>query len=329
MSLRSSAKELAWLTVRYTPGPQRTICLFCNRRGGSTWAMEIIAANRGVLPLNQPLDINSPNLTPYQYRRIPKFDLGQLVHPDPEQEQALREYADDLLRGSVRVNAPYEFWRRGFQFRTNRLLLKTVDAMPMIDWFDKTYPVDTVYLTRHPIPQALSCIRNGWSPTTRAFLRNEWFVAEVLNDDLYAFADRLDRSGTPLERFVLSWVLENLIPLRALPDRAHWLALSYEECVADQDRMLDTLAQRLGLADVDRMRRAAARLSRSSHLSADSARTAIRSGDVDEQIYGWRSQVTDTDIAQVDAILDRFNVTLYSTAQPMPNWDGYRVIAGR
>ena len=254
--------------------------------------MEIIGANRGVLPLNQPLEILTPNLTPHQYKRLPKFDLGQIVHPDPDQERELRAYTDDLMAGRIRVNAPHAFWRRDFQFRTDRLLLKIVDAKPMMDWFDATYHPDIAYLVRHPVPQAMSCIRNGWSTTTKAYLRNEWFADEVLADrELLAYAHKIDDSGTDLERFVLNWVVENLAPLRVLADRPHWLALSYEECVTDQDAVLRRVCERLDVGDTDRMRQAALRVSRSSALSDDGSVSAIRSGDRDEQVSGWLARM--------------------------------------
>src|SRR5688500_11353042 len=111
-SLRAVAKESVWLTVRYRQGDRPAIGLFCSRRGGSTWLMEIIGANRGVLPLNQPVEAFTPNLTPYQYARLPAFDRGVIVHPDAEEEAELKAYTDELLAGRMRVNAPHRFWRR-------------------------------------------------------------------------------------------------------------------------------------------------------------------------------------------------------------------------
>ena len=328
-SLRAVAKESIWLTVRYRPGPKPPIALFCTRRGGSTWLMEIIAANRGVLPLNQPLEILTPNLTPHQFRRLPKFDLGQIVHPDRDQERELRAYTDDLMAGRIRVNAPHAFWRRDFQFRTDRLLLKIVDAKPMMDWFDARYHPDIAYLVRHPVPQAMSCIRNGWSTTTKAYLRNEWFAEQVVGDEkLLAYARGLDDAGTELERFVLNWVIENLYPLRVLVERPHWLALSYEECVTEQDRTLRRVCAAFGVGDTDRMARAALRLSRSSALSGDGTVSAIKTGDRDEQVAGWLGRVDAGELARADAVLDRFGVTLYSATEPMPNWTGYRTFTG-
>lgn len=324
-SLRAVAKESIWLTVRYRPGPKPPIALFCTRRGGSTWLMEILGANRGVLPLNQPLEILTPNLTPHQYKRLPKFDLGQIVHPDPDQERELCAYTDDLMAGRIRVNAPHAFWRRDFQFRTDRLLLKIVDAKPMMDWFDARYRPDIAYLVRHPVPQAMSCIRNGWSTTTKAYLRNEWFAAEVIADAaLLAYAHALDETGTDLERFVLNWVVENLYPLRALAGRPHWLVLSYEECVTDQDATLRRVRERLAVGDTERMQRAARRLSRSAALSGDDTVSAIRTGDRDAQVAGWLAHVHAADLSRADAVLDRFGITLYAAAEPLPDWTGYR-----
>lgn len=324
-SLRSVAKELVWLGVRHRPGEKKDICVFCTRRGGSTWLMETIAANRGVLPMNQPVEILSPNMTPEHYRRLPKFDRGQVVHPDPDQEQELREYTDDLMAGRLRVNAPHAFWRPDFSFRTDRLLLKILDAKPMMDWFDQNYDVSIAYLVRHPVPQALSCARNGWGTTTRAYTRNEWFVEEVLGDrGLRDHLERLDREGSPLQRYVANWAVENLYPLRVLSRRPEWTSLSYEECVVDRDRVFEMLCRRLDLSDVERMERSAARASRSSSLSSQAGRDAIRTGDRTAQVSAWTDQVTREAQGQVADILERCGITLYSAFSSMPDWTGYR-----
>ena len=231
-SLRAVAKELVWLTVRFQPGDRPAIGLFCSRRGGSTWLMEIIGANRGVLPLNQPVEGFTPNLTPVPVRPTARLRPRGDRPPDAEEEAEFKAYTDELMAGRMRVNAPHRFWRRDFSFRTDRLLLKIIDAKAMMDWFDTHYDLDIVYLVRHPVPQALSCIRNGWGTSTKAYLRNEWFVEEVIADAAALdMARRLADHGTELERMVLNWTVENLYPLKVLADRPHWLALSYEETV--------------------------------------------------------------------------------------------------
>jgi hypothetical protein len=324
-SLRAMAKESVWLTVRYRQGDRPAIGLFCSRRGGSTWLMEIIGANRGVLPLNQPVEAFTPNLTPYQYARLPAFDRGVIVHPDAEEEAELRAYTDELMAGRMRVNAPHRFWRRDFSFRTDRLLLKIIDAKAMMDWFDTHYDMDIVYLVRHPVPQALSCIRNGWGTSTKAYLRNEWFVEEVIADPAALdMARRLADEGSELERMVLNWTVENLYPLKVLADRPHWLALSYEETVLDPEGTFAQVSERLSLTDTDRMRRAAARASASSGLSQRETLTAIAARDEDQMVGRWRDQISESDRTDVARILATFGVTLYSADSATPSWAGYR-----
>ena len=323
-AIRAAVKELVWLSVRHTP-TGRPIMLFCTRRGGSTWLMQTISAHPGILSLNQPLELLTPNLTPYQFRRLPKFHRGQMVYPDPDLEEELREYADDLLAGRIRVNAPFRPWQPDFHLRTDRMLLKTVDTKPMMDWFDKHYDVDIVYLMRHPVPQAMSCIRNRWRTTTLSYTANQQFVEEVLRDpDLASVAERLDREGTELERFVVNWVVENLAPLRVLPDRPGWTALSYEECVIDRDGALETISRRLDLPDVTRMRAGSERASRSSGMSTEDTRAAIDRGDHRALVGAWQDRLDPTDRQRVGAILDRFGVTAYRVDDPMPDWSGLR-----
>jgi hypothetical protein len=324
LSLKAAAKELIWLAVDYEPGPRNTIALFCTRRGGSTWLMELLGASRGMLTLNQPLEIHTPNLTPFQYQRMPKFDAGQIIHPDPEDEEALRAYLADVFAGRIRVNAPHQFWRREFQWRTDRLLLKILDAKPMMDWFDANYELDIVYLVRHPIPQALSCMRHGWGTANRAFLRNEWFREEVLTDTrLVKRAESIVSEGTVFERFILNWVLENYYPLKVLGARPDWLAIGYEDCVVRQQEMTALLANRLKLTQTEDMSKVAKRASRSSGLSSTASLAAIASGEPAVIVGQWRDQVDPSDLEDAQAILEDFGISVYSAHSPMPDWRHY------
>jgi hypothetical protein len=248
-----------------------------------------------------------------------------IVNLDAEEEGEFKAYTDELLAGRMRVNAPHRFWRRDFSFRTDRLLLKIIDAKAMMDWFDTHYDLDIVYLVRHPVPQALSCLRNEWGTSTKGYLRNEWFVEEVIaNPATVDMARRLADHGTDLERMVLNWTVENLYPLKVLADRPQWLTLSYEETVQDPEGTFARVSERLSLTDTERMRRAAARASASSGLSQRETLASIAAGDEEQVVGRWREQISESDRTAVARILDTFGVTLYSADSTMPNWAGYR-----
>ena len=311
MTARSLAKELVWWTLlSHQPGDRRDICVFATRRGGSTWIMELIAANRGIRPLNQPLETLSRNVTIGQAVELPKLDQGQITSIGPEDESQLHHVVSKLLSGEFVFNAPTKFWAKGFDFRSNRHVLKVTDAKPVIDWFDSTFDVDIVFLTRHPIPQALSCLRNRWTLTVRPFLRDERFVARYLGDERLALCHEVMERGTDLERFVLNWALENLAPLQLLPERPQWTHVSYEQCVLDPDAVIERLSERLGLEDREAMLRTVTRPSGSSGRSTTETVGDIRSGRGAAALERWKNEVPADEIDRCLSLLESLGADL-------------------
>lgn len=308
-SLRASAREAIWLaTCSHEQGDDPNILLFATRRGGSTFAMELIAANRGVRPMNQPLETQSRNLTAAQALEIPRFHQGQITSLDEVTGARMHELVDRIFTGEIVINAPTKFWRRDVDLRSDRLVLKITDAKPVIGWFDSEFDAAIVYLTRHPIPQALSCLRNGWTLTVDAHLDDPRFVEAYLSDRALAEAHDVMASGTPLQRFVLNWALENVAPMRLLPDRPEWLHVRYEDCVADPDGVMVVLSERLHLTDVDRMRSVLSRPSQSSRRSTDVTRRDISAGRGADTVVRWRDEIDPADEAWCDRLLTTFEI---------------------
>ena len=308
--VRALIKELIWwLTNGHRPGDQPNIALFATRRGGSTWLMEIIAANSGIKYINQPLSVETVGLTAAQFRRMP-FAMGELVALDDTSEERLRTYLEAVLSGELPVNAPTRFWRRDFRFRTNRLVLKCVAGKPVIDWIATNFELNIVYLTRHPIPQALSCMRNSWRLHLAGFLDSNAFCSMHLGDAL-GFCNDIASDGSELDRYVLNWALENVVPARLLPERPEWLHVRYEDTVVSPEAVIEKVADRLGLADLDAMRARIDVPSLSSAISTDVARRKIVAGDRESLAFGWRNDVSDDDVRSAMRILERLGIDLY------------------
>jgi len=304
LTARALVRELVWLAAcRHRPGSQRNICLFATRRGGSTFAMEIIGANRGIRSMNQPLETLSRNLTLGQALGIPRFPQGQITSLDERNGEILGRFVTALLSGEVVVNAPTKFWKPDFERVSNRIVLKILDAKAVIDWFDEHFDVDIVYFTRHPLAQSLSCIRNRWNVTTKAYLADPVFCERYLGDAFGRCQD-LARSGSELERWVLNWAVENVAPLTLLPSHPDWLHLRYEDTVLEPERELHRLADRLGLVDLDRMQATLRRPSVSSGRSRGDTRDAIKRGDRTAAAEGWRSKVDADDVVRTAGILE-------------------------
>ncbi|GIV57345.1 MAG: hypothetical protein KatS3mg042_0258 [Rhodothermaceae bacterium] len=313
MAWKQAIKETIWLLNRHRPGPRKNICLFSTRRGGSTLLMDVVAANRGVRYIDQPFSLYGA--TPGQLAHLPLVEDSQFILLDDVQERQVHRYLSRLFDGSLSVRAPWEWWRPDFDFVSDRLVLKILDAKGLIDWIDTHFEVHIVYSTRHPIPTALSIIRNTWSLTARAYLRHEGFVTRYLDDARLAYCWDLLKRGSQLQQHVMNWALENLIPLRLLPDRPHWLYLSYEEMLLAPERALEWLADRLDLSDLDRMRRRIHRASRSTkklHSTFSSEKTAR------EMIEAWQHTVSAEDARAAFDVLDTLEISLYRPDSPLP-----------
>ncbi|MEL6890670.1 MAG: hypothetical protein AAFP84_03680 [Actinomycetota bacterium] len=308
-ALRAAAREAVWLTCcRHEQGDRPNILLFATRRGGSTFAMELIGANRGVRPMNQPLETQSDNLTLAQALEIPRFRQGQITSLAGAEEERIERLVHALFDGEVVINAPTTPWRRDVDIVSDRVVLKLLDSKPVIGWFDERFDADIVYLTRHPIPQSISCIRNGWTLTVDAHLDDREFVDRWLTAATLAAAHDVMSSGSELDSFVLNWILENLAPLRLLPSHPDWLHVRYEDCVLDPVGTFERMADRLQLTDTERMREVLTRPSQSSRRSTADTRQAIESGEREALVVGWRDRI-DADVElRINRLLETFEI---------------------
>ena len=314
-----AVKESIWAFTRHRPGSRKNIALFTTRRGGSTWLMEVIAANRGVRFIDQPFSLF--RAAPGHLARLLIPDRSEFITLDAEEEVRVRQFVQGLLNGSIQVNAPWAVWARTFHFRTDRVVLKITNAKALIDWFDATFALHVVFAPRHPLPLSLSVIRNGWALTGPPFLRNAAFVEAYLTDAQLARGWDVLRNGTLLEQHVLGWVLENLVPLRLLDARPHWLVLPYESVVLNPERAVERLATVLDLPDRARMLRQAGAASRSTRKLS----STFAPGEVGRARLGrWRRQITEEEERAAMGIVDAFGIDFYRMGDDLPkNPDAY------
>lgn len=310
---REAVKQTAWRMNRHTPGSKPDICLFATRRGGSTWLMDILSVNRGLRYLNQPFSFFSGPV--YLRHHLPLVEASQFIHLDAAQEKQVHVYLESLLTGRLAVNAPWEFWKPAFDFRSDRLLLKILDAKGLIDWIDQAFKMDIVYLTRHPIPTSLSILSNGWGLTARAYLQHPYFCETYLPGALHAYCWDLIRTGTPLQQYVLNWALENLTPLRLLPQRPAWHHISYEELTLYPERTLERLATTLQLNDTGRMK---AQLGLASRSSKSLNTTLDATDGAHARLQKWKKRISDKEEKTACAILDKLELDLYTYGSVLP-----------
>lgn len=301
--------------------------LYCNRRGGSTWMLNAMAAHPRCRYVGRPF-LTLPlsrhrKLLPSMVRDAAAHDRGdrtQLICIEPDEEEAFETLADDVINGRVEVYPTLNFRAPYFHRVTDRIILQMTSGGPLCEWFDDRFDVMTGILLRHPISNALSIMARGWRPHAHEYLENEQFVEQHLTGVQVDLGRRILSGDSDIARHVLDWTLKLLVPVRALESGRHpgWLAWTYEESVLDPAAIVTLIAHHFDFIDVDVMLEQAMRASRTVTPA-----TAERLNDKRYLLSRWRRRVTPEDEAELLSIPAAFGMTMYEPGSDLPG-EAYR-----
>lgn len=294
---------------------KRPIFIFANRRGGSTLLAQMIASQPGVDLSGEPL--NLWRYSPY-FERLPHPPQGCFIHLTGEDEQKVHDYFEALLSGRLRGVSIWNPFSPLYSFRVERLVVKLLGANTLIDWFDHQFNLEIIYLLRHPIPVALSALNLKWGNNARAYLENEYYREVVLGKERAKSAEEVFQQGSPLQKYVLEWCLENLYPLQVYKRRS-WLVLTYEEIVSRPYLMSKLICSRLKLPNPEKMTKTVFKPSRTT-FQPGSKQTIMNKGP-GSLVARWLQQVNSDDLLGIQKILDFFEIRVYQAENLYPAGD--------
>lgn len=317
------AREAVFRMVcRHEQGSRPNILLFCARRGGSTWVLNTVAAHKGMRYVSRPFMTVLESRWRHKVPCLKKAasytgskNLRQIIRFNGEDEEHFRSVAKNIIDARWHIYPSINFRAPYFNRRTDRVIFQMTSGLPMINWFEANFDVNIVYLVRHPIPNAVSIMREGWEPECHEFLENAYFRDSFLNSQQVDFAKKIESGDNLLARHVLDWSLKHLVPLREIrksPLR-NWLCLSYEDLVLHPQQVINKLASSLDLNDVDSMRRQIERPSRTVTSS-----TSKRVEDKSYLLSRWRKKVSSVEESSLMKILDVMELDIYTTGRDTP-----------
>lgn len=229
---------------------KQNICIFSNRRSGSTLLMQMIYSQPGVKYVDQPMD-------PWKYN--PYNNILNNIYKNKEflknknHLNRLEKYFNDVvLRGKLKGYSQWNYLNNDYKFFSDRLVIKILNALPLIDWFEEKFDIKIIYLIRHPIPTSLSIIQRNWGNAVEYFLQNPYFIKKYLNKQNYSLSLQILENGTKLEKFVLEWCLYHMYPLSVFKDRK-WLTITYEELILNSSKIVGLICEYLDLPDREKM----------------------------------------------------------------------------
>ncbi len=297
--------------LRYKQGSRKNILLFATRRGGSTLIQQLLSVDEYTRDINEPFQLfNTNNLQgKIKLKLLPDKFYSQYITLDETEEKQVLDYLRLLLSGEYQEFKVYH--------KADRTVLKIVNALPLIDIFSKNLNVYTLYFVRHPIPQALSILKNKWGITAKAYLADKLFCDSYLTSTQVEFCKKIFNEGTYIEKAVLSWCLENLYPLKF--SKTEKIILTYEELVLKTDRVINYLSDNLNISNKEGMFHIIKKPSQSSHLSLASTKEAILKQEKREIVGRWESEISQTDKSKIQVILDKLNIFEYKADSILPS----------
>jgi hypothetical protein len=284
-------------------GGRPNVFLFSTPRSGSTWLMELIWTQPAFKYCNQPLSLFNPLV-----RQRLGTDRWEALY-ERGSTAMLEPYFREICEGRLRFANPNPL-RGHYRLLTHRIVFKEIHGCAdRINWFRDTFNARIAYLIRHPIAVAISSER---FPMLDAFLGTAY--RDHFSHEQLAFADRIATSGTPLELGVLSWCLQNSVPLR---DASHdWAIVTYEQLVVDPAPVIDELAVKLELPAPNRIRDALTVPSVNVKIkSSEETRRLLFEATADRRpdlVDKWRRKVDGNQVARAMEIVSRFELDVYT-----------------
>ncbi|MDZ7760085.1 MAG: sulfotransferase domain-containing protein [Desulfovermiculus sp.] len=311
--LKSSLKHCIYSFSKHDFKDKKDILLLANRRGGSTWLLELLCLDTNIRFVDQPLSIHT---IPFQViNKLPIATDGQFCCPYPEQLSNIYKYIEGLQKASIRVNENWRFWRRSFWKKTNRTLFKVVHGLPMINALINNIDAQHVVFIRHPLSQANSVTNAKWEHFLYAFLNDRRYCEKYLSVENIKFAESILHKGTMLEKFVLEWTLDK-IPLHRSYEqiKKNIIFITYEEMILYPNDVLSRLTQDLSLNNVNKMLKNINKPSRTTKLSNTKNITINNQN----QLNKWKYNINVNQYRTAAKILDQFSIDFYTINNNLP-----------
>ena len=294
---RLRARLLSGLYVDLNRDYRNSIFLAGSGRSGTTWVSDIINYNNEYRYVFEPFH-------PEKVKICEVFEHKQYLRPEDQREEFLRP-ARTILSGRLKSRWADRFHSR---FLSGRRLIKDIRANLMLGWIHANFPeMPIVFLLRHPCAVANSKIKLGWKPDINELLSQR----ELVEDFLKPFEDEMRSAKTDFERHVLSWCVENYVPLAQLKRGEVHLAF-YENLSENPRGEVGRLFAFLG-KDFDEG--VFERMKKPSLLSREGS--AVLSGG--RLADSWQKHVTAAQLERAVEILGLFRLNAVYSEKTMPD----------
>jgi len=291
------------------------IFIFSTARSGSTILMELFYSQDEFSYRNEPfhpgrLKMLKSKIRPYTWEGV--FSGNK--------KSFYLQYMKKIINGELIAGNPTKLYEPYYNFFTNRLVFKILRRKDLIWFFCNNLDGKFIFLIRHPIPTALSWIKNGYKDNIKYILKNESYISH-LNSQTVETVQNILKTGSYFEKMIVEWCLENKPVLSNFVEEKCFF-LTYEEIVKHPIKVVEYLSKRYELEDKERMIKKLLSPSSSTKYSDKKTRKFLenKKGDLDRSflIKKWKKEVSQKQICKTREILEEFEINIYESKKPMP-----------
>lgn len=291
------------------------IYIFSLPRSGSTLLAEILNTNAETKTASESFAMNEENLHILRKYFKNEFLSERYTDLSSSEFQSVISYYTALSEGKT-WNAYYwsDILTRHHHFRTSRTLFKTHKMTYHFDDLMRHFQNDFgIYLMRNPVAVSLSRMRMGWSTYIEEY-KGGLKLTNFFSDDLSYSIDAIQKSGTMLEKQVLSWCLENAVFLKnklqkTLPKNV--ISIFYEDLILNPKKVLLNICARTNLDYHPDMLKMIARPSSGIIHSQKGIKKEIISQNKQYLVNRWKNEIDDQSLLRINALLKKFGYDFY------------------
>ncbi|MHA1279675.1 MAG: sulfotransferase [Candidatus Helarchaeota archaeon] len=297
----------------YISSEKPHIFIFTTRRSGSTLLRDMIYSQKGFNYIDQPFCINQFN--PY-IKKFPDVFKYKLINFDERDEIIIKKYVNDLLVRNYVLRSQWAIWARQYHWAWERYVVKIVNANAAVDWFLNEYhdKAQLILLMRHPIAVALSIIKQKWEISLETYLSDNYFVSTYMNKEQTRYSYHILSEGSLLEKYVLEWCLENIVP-RALLSQNKIPVYYYEDIISQPRKFSKMICEDLYLENPEEMVKV---VSKPTRTATSSACDDILEHGPSSRVSKWMNRISTAEKLKIQKIFNVFGLIQYSAFDPFP-----------
>lgn len=314
MRIKNSIKTLLKNLHRHNK-TEPDIYIFTLPRAGSTLLAEILNTNSHSKLASESFALDKNNLQVLKKYFNYGFIAERYVDISEIDLQKVIRYYEDLSSGE-NWNSYYwsDILKPQHNFETKRTIFKTHKFTYYFDNLMSHFNSDfSIYLLRNPISHSLSRLNLGWANYIDLFAVSKK-INKILPEKAKIKINQVNNNGSQLEKFVVSWCLENYVFIRSYQEsrlQSNVFPVFYEQLIIDPENTIKKICVKINMEFNNRMLAIMDIPSSGITHSTKETEKQIILKNKNYLVNRWRERINADTKIQIKDILISFGITLY------------------